>query len=641
MSLEIINKMSSDIPEKKKKLPKKQFLRRSSAIAPFGVGAMSNFPDAEVLIAASTRLWAIPVRRDALEAGLILRDERLEHRLRVGYFRIPPSEGRDLPGINGDEDELAPKPKLPFFRFPQWHYCVRCGDMKRLSLTVGSKEYRKSAGRCVKEGCRGNLLQSRYVVVCENGHLDDFPYAKWVHRGADSPSCNNGYRMFNTANSGTVTGAIIQCKSCNAQRSIAGALSREEGLSSINVKCTGKRPWEGEDGPGGTTCSCKPNVLNRSASNVYFPVTVSSLYLPSANSAVQIDSEAKAISAVFDDFWDAIVAPGSVDHGILKVLCSTRGVTNIARAIEMAESRQAEFKAEGPLDDAPLSEELYRSHEYYALSSGVTNVESKELSLTKIPVEGRYKLFVSDHFEEIILVNKLRETRALVGFTRHLPSDGNWTSRRVQRVKNQKHNWLPAIAAHGEGVFFKLNEKRLLEWESRPAVVERIANLNARYNAARLARELPERHVSPKFVLIHTLSHLLINQMAYDCGYGSSSLRERIYCNSTQSGPVMSGMLIYTSSSDAEGTLGGLVRQGRPRLFDGLLERAINKSRWCSSDPICVELDSQGPDGCNLAACHSCALLAETSCEESNKLLDRAMVVGTISDPEIGFFEIK
>jgi hypothetical protein len=101
----------------------------------------------------------------------------------------------------------------------------------------------------------------------------------------------------------------------------------------------------------------------------------------------------------------------------------------------------------------------------------------------------------------------------------------------------------------------------------------------------------------------------------------------------------MSGMLIYTSSSDAEGTLGGLVRQGRPRFFDELLERTINKAKWCSSDPICIELDSQGPDGCNLAACHSCALLAETSCEEANKLLDRAMVVGTISNPEIGFFD--
>jgi len=639
MSQEIINKMSSDIPEKKKKILKKQFLRRSSAIAPFGVGAMSNFPDSEVLMAASTRLWSMPLRKDALRAGLILRDERLEHRLRVSYFRIPPSEGRDLPGANIGEEESSPQPKLPFFRFPQWHYCVKCGHMKRLSLTVGSREYRKSAGRCTKEGCRGNLLQSRFVVVCDNGHIDDFPYAKWVHRGGDSSACNSGYRMFNASNSGTFNGAIIQCNSCNAQRPIAGALSREEGLSSINVSCAGKRPWEGDDSSGGVACSCKPHVLNRAASNVYFPVTVSSLYLPSANTAIQIDSEARDISALLDEFWDAIVAMGTVDHGILKALCPTRGVSNITRAIEMAECRQGIFKAEGASDDAPLSEETYRSHEYYALSSGVTNVESNELSLTKVPVEGRYKLFVSDHFEEIVLVNKLRETRALVGFTRHLPSDGNWTSRRVQRVKNQKHNWLPAIAAHGEGVFFKLNERRLLEWQNRPAVIARVAALNARYNSARLARELPERHISPKFVLIHTLSHLLINQMAYDCGYGSSSLRERIYCNSTHSGPVMSGMLIYTSSSDAEGTLGGLVRQGRPRFFDELLERTINKAKWCSSDPICIELDSQGPDGCNLAACHSCALLAETSCEEANKLLDRAMVVGTISNPEIGFFD--
>lgn len=632
--------MAKDTPDKKKKVPKRQFLRRGSAIAPFGVGAMSNFPDSEVLIAASTRLWSIPLRKDALNAGLILRDERLENRLRVSYFRIPPSEGRDSAGGNIDESELAPRPKLPFFRFPQWHYCVRCGDMKRISLTVNSNDFKKAAGRCGKEGCRGNLVQSRFVVVCENGHLDDFPYSKWVHRGADSASCNAGFRMFNTANSGTVTGAIIQCKSCNAQRSIAGALSREEGLSSINMKCTGRRPWEGEDSSGATACACRPHVLNRSASNVYFPVTVSSIYLPSANTAIQLDAEAKAITAVLDEFWHAIVAVGSVDSGILKTLCATGGVTNFSRAIEMAENRQSEFKSESTTDDAPLSEESYRSHEYYALSTGVTNIESNELSLTKVSVDDRYKLFVSDNFDDIVLVNKLRETRALVGFTRYLPSDGSWTSKRIQRIKNQKHNWLPAIAAYGEGIFFKLNDERLLEWQNRPAVIARIAALNARYNATRLSRELPERHISAKFVLIHTLSHLLINQMAYDCGYGSSSLRERIYCNCSQSGPVMSGVLIYTSSSDSEGTLGGLVRQGRPQLFEGVLKRAIDGAKWCSSDPICIELDSQGPDGCNLAACHSCALLSETSCEEANKLLDRAMVVGTISNPKIGFFEI-
>lgn len=509
--------------------------------------------------------------------------------------------------------------------------------MKRLSLTINSGDYRKFAGRCDAPGCRGNLLQSRFVMVCENGHLDDFPYAKWVHRGADSPSCNAGYRMFNTANSGTVTGAVIQCKSCKKHRTIASALGREEGLSSISMKCTGRKPWEGEDSSGGPICSCRPYVLNRSASNVYFPVTVSSLYLPSANSAMQMDPDIKVISSFLDDFWEAIVVTGTVDRDIVSALCRPSGISDINKVIVMAENRLAEFVVT-PADDTPMTEEAYRSHEYYALSTGVSNIESHELNLTKISVPERYKLSVSDYFDEIVLVNKLRETRALVGFTRFMPSDGNWTSHRVQRVKNQKHNWLPAVAAYGEGVFLKLSEKKLLEWQSRAAVVARIASLNARYNTVRISRELPERQISPKFVLLHTLSHLLINQMAYDCGYGSSSLRERIYCNFSESGAQMSGILIYTSSSDSEGTLGGLVRQGRPGFFEKVLGRAINGARWCSSDPICIELDSQGPDGCNLAACHSCALLSETSCEEANRLLDRAMVVGTISDPNIGFF---
>ena len=186
-------------------------------------------------------------------------------------------------------------------------------------------------------------------------------------------------------------------------------------------------------------------------------------------------------------------------------------------------------------------------------------------------------------------------------------------------------NWLPAIMVRGEGIFLKLDEERLATWEQNPGVVERFTKLRNDYNAVRQYRGQSKRQFSPKFVLIHTMAHLMINQLCFECGYGSASLRERIYCDEEDPSCPMSGVLIYTASGDSEGTMGGLVRQGEPNRLEQVLIRALRTALWCSSDPTCVESSGQGPDSCNLAACHACALLPETSCEEGNRLLDRAI----------------
>ncbi len=140
----------------------------------------------------------------------------------------------------------------------------------------------------------------------------------------------------------------------------------------------------------------------------------------------------------------------------------------------------------------------------------------------------------------------------------------------------------------------------------------------------------------PRLVLLHTLAHLLINQLTYECGYSSASLRERLYVS--PGGDGMNGLLIYTAAGDSEGTLGGLVRMGQPERFEEILRNAITNARWCSSDPVCMDSHGQGPDSCNLAACHSCALLPETACEEFNRFLDRGLVAGTRDNPGLGFF---
>lgn len=146
-----------------------------------------------------------------------------------------------------------------------------------------------------------------------------------------------------------------------------------------------------------------------------------------------------------------------------------------------------------------------------------------------------------------------------------------------------------------------------------------------------------ESYISPDYYLIHTLSHLLIKELSMSSGYSSSSLRERIYY-SDEDGQEMYGILIYTSSSDSEGTLGGLVKQGVPEKFFELLTAALEKAKWCSFDPVCIESNSQGRESLNAAACHACSLISETSCEKMNVFLDRSVLIGSIEEPYLGFF---
>ena len=147
------------------------------------------------------------------------------------------------------------------------------------------------------------------------------------------------------------------------------------------------------------------------------------------------------------------------------------------------------------------------------------------------------------------------------------------------------------------------------------------------------------RQISPELVALHTLAHVVINELVYACGYGSASLRERLYV-STESGREMLGVLIYTAAGDSDGTMGGLARMALPMNLGPVLTDALQRATWCSTDPVCMELGEagQGPGSCNLAACHACALLPETSCEEFNQFLDRGLLVGTHSSPSLGLF---
>lgn len=249
--------------------------------------------------------------------------------------------------------------------------------------------------------------------------------------------------------------------------------------------------------------------------------------------------------------------------------------------------------------------------------------------------------FLEDYIEDIVLAKRLREVLALRGFRRITPEQPNADDNRFKGyhlsgdcvpLSDVELNWLPAIEMLGEGLFIKIREDALEEWED--AFENEYQPMRTRLEHSNVGCE----NFSARYVLLHTLSHLLIRQLSLECGYSGASIKERIYSTYPESDVKMAGILLYTSSSDSDGSLGGLVRKGLPESFEMIFRNMLQEASWCSSDPICIESHAQGYDSLNYAACHACSLLPETSCEMRNCLLDRAAVVGTIKDRERGFF---
>ncbi len=282
------------------------------------------------------------------------------------------------------------------------------------------------------------------------------------------------------------------------------------------------------------------------------------------------------------------------------------------------------------------SEEDYRYVEYQALLNE-SGGDNQDFYVKKIPIS-YYSDSINQFFENICLVHKLRETRAFCGFSRIVPDNSRQIDEMKRELGLRQFDWLPAVINRGEGLFFEFKNQTLDSWLNNSNISLRAGALINLYNQAIVDRGIEPRTINPIFILLHTFSHLIINQLIYECGYGSSSLRERIYCNHLDDQNRMNGVLIYTSSGDSEGSMGGVVASGRKGNLERIVKSALEKAQWCSYDPVCMDSQGQGTDSCNFAACYACALLPETSCEERNRLLDRGVLIGTHDEPNEGYF---
>jgi len=599
---------------------------------------MVDFPKDESLMSAGLDAWPFAKEACPSDTGWTVIEERLQARLGVAHFRLPPDHRDPVPG------EKNPNKDIPFVRFPRWHYCHHCGGMELLPLF--SPMGQRCAGRLyAQQSCatrpekkRPFLIPMRFVAVCGKGHIQDFPFMEWVHRDVQATSTCKLRARAGRSSAG-LTGITIEC-SCGQKRSLGNIFEfdKDKGgaLHKIGCDCLGLRPWLGEFETQTARCGEFLRVLQRGASNVYFPSVVSSIYLPLWAEAADRD----IIKALEDPTIWSLLSAGLVNGKIAPERCEiVAGMRHLKKEDLLA---AADRKLAGqPVQSGArvqTDEEQYRQSEFEALGTE-RGGEKTDLFIKKGKL-GDYSPEITRRFSKICLVHKLRETRALAGFTRILPPDGQTGSDRLRELKlDPRIDWLPAIVVRGEGLFLEFSSAQLAQWlTAKPEIQKRVGELNQRYNLGRVLRGQEQRPISPKFVMMHTFAHVLINQLSFDCGYGSASLRERIYCDFKDQSHPMQGVLIYTASGDSEGTMGGLVRQGQPDRFEATLLRAIRNASWCSSDPVCIESAGQGADNANLAACHGCCLLPETSCEEGNRLLDRALLVGTPENPTLGFF---
>ncbi len=571
----------------------KQSIRPSQIITTFGPGSIVDLPDDSVMIAGIERWF------ESYKPHKKICEPRLQTALKVNEFRTPPV------GSFRQND-------IPFVRFPRWRVCPRCCRLSDQFRWPRGNPDLPPVPRC--DSCNMLTYPARIVAACPKGHIDDFPWYRWVHRGQN---CGGGNLYLRGEGRSAALGDLdVEC-SCGRVQTLSGALGKDA-MAGAHCTCQGQRPWLNDEKE---ECSERLYALQRGASNVYFSVVRSALSIPPWSDPLQ---------AEVSSWWGQFRVPLPLEAwpAVIQSRFPGEDVETVKECI-------------AKLDRLKNQKPSIRREEY-----DVFNADQDHVSSYFEAWRERISPLVAKCISHVIAVPRLREVRSLIGFTRIQAPEMDPTMEvfneeqgltvEPAQISARQLDWLPAVENLGEGVFLRLNLDRLRKWEQLESVKHRVGILIRAYSTWRQSRQLSElKAQGPRLVLLHTLAHLLVRQMSLDCGYSSASLRERIYADEN-----MAGLLIFTSTPDSDGSLGGLVRQTRvPSRFEGMLRSSLDLARICSSDPLCREHDPRRTERMNGAACHACAMVSETSCEFGNRLLDRGMLVSLPSEKRTGYFD--
>lgn len=601
-------------------------IRQSQMVTTFGPGSMVDLVNRAVVIGGLEH-WGygsqgfVSLDDARLRRSLIHRLKALDANLDLAtedYFRLAPE---------CDLRDASSRVGVQALEFPRWFVCQGCRRLARARDAFEDKggRYRH---QCAKNKS-SHAVPVRFVAACKSGHLSDFPWIAFAHAQG---VCDRPELVLLEGSTGDVARILVKCKNCDVSRPLSQA-------GVLPFPCAGDRPWLGGRAVNEQPCTEQLKLLVRTASNAYFAQVVSALRLP------EPDPDPLTLRLREKEVWELVRHAASIEQlqglAILpKIAVAVQGYSfdKVFAAIERERSA-SEGKIERPL----------RTAEYERLTSapdeqpGVLAPEGAKFAAFQIP-SARANLPTG--VSRLVLVPELREVRVQVSFTRfdsvsaNLQGEYDFARYRVRpavlTLATGNEKWLPAAEVRGEGLFLQLDPKALSEWEKLPQVQDR-AEILLRAFEADGGDEFP----GVRFYLLHSLSHLLLTAISLECGYAASAIRERIYCSPRiGDDPGMAGVLLTTGTTGSEGTLGGLVEEGR-RVRHHLRE-AYDLGRLCSNDPVCAahdpaaEASDRRLEG---AACHGCLYVAECSCERFNRYLDRALVVPTIgNEPEMAFF---
>jgi hypothetical protein len=602
-------------------------IRQSQLVTTFGPGAMVDLVDRAVVIGGLDHWsWAdskwITLDDPRLRRSLLPRLRALHPDLdlaQADYFRKAPE---------GDTRDPSPVVGVRALEFPKWFVCQGC---KRLARAGDQFELHKNRYR---HQCLGNKMSRvvpvRFVAACARGHLADFPWNLFVHREAKDGICDRPDLRLEEGATGDLARIRVRCENCHASQPMSSARAPL-------YPCSGDRPWLGGR-QANEECDEKLELLVRTASNAYFSQVVSAIRLP------PLEESPLSRRVREQEVW--------------KLVEKVRNATQLQMLIELQAPVAAAFKGYDPNDvfaaidarrslGADDSERPLRTVEFERIVSAPDEQPGNEpdagcqFAAFRIPPS---RVSLPPGVRGLIVIPEMREIRVQVSFSRldsissNLQGEFDFESVKQKpaalMLPNGNQKWLPAAEVRGEGIFIEFDEEAVQAWERRPAVVRRADMLMRAY-------DLEKRGEFPgiRFYLLHTLSHLLLTAISLECGYAASAIRERIYSQVGES--AMAGVLLGTGTTGTEGTLGGLVEEGRQ--IQHHLREAWDLGRLCSNDPVCAVHDpthSSSDRRSEGAACHGCLYIAECSCEWQNRFLDRALLVPTIgNDIELAFFK--
>ena len=590
-------------------------IRQSQLVTTYGPGAMIDLPDYSVIV-SGLQDWSTLRREKIDEPRLAAKLRRLLALPTVDLY-TPPHHEENATVAAPVSVRIFPtwflvKDAKPSPSNPQW----RRRRLVRWSHLSGGR-FRDDDGR------RKSVVSVRFVCGCRRGHIDDLNWRAFVH--TSGRICERPFWLEERGTSGDITDTFGVCD-CGEERSLYEGLGIE---TSALGRCDGKRPWIGQYAQ--EACGEPFRLLVRTASNAYFPQTMSVISLPDFDEGL-----ATKVTGHFDRLKAA---------DDLGMLADFRRMPELNAAFHEIgdDAVLAEFRRQsngGEAEEVPV-----KVAEFAILNQGDATIGRDHPhsnfhaeTLVDFADANRGDDYL-DGIDRLVLVHRLREVVSLLGFTRfesiNPDRDGELDLDVIRASLAESITWLPTIENRGEGVFISFKTDDMERWSNRPGVLARGMVLEAGWQMWAESRNIQGGNFPGlPYVMLHSLAHMLMSTIALHSGYPASSLRERVYA-----GDGEYGILIYTGSTDSDGTLGGLVEAGR--LFAEHLRRACTEHALCSNDPVCAEhapnafYESRPLQG---AACHGCLLTAETSCEQRNDLLDRALVIPTISTPDAAFF---